>query len=85
MVLISLGNLFSKLTFYNTRAEDEYKIKSLDDGLLVNAYIKAKELNLTRDFIILLEKEILWRGITIVDPLNQKVLIRKTNKNVFMK
>ena len=40
-------------------------MRKLSDELLVEAYYKAKELNLSPDFISLIEKELHRRSLTI--------------------
>ncbi|MDV2581773.1 sporulation histidine kinase inhibitor Sda [Alkalibacillus haloalkaliphilus] len=40
---------------------------NLDDSTLINAYHEAVEINLSKDFINLLEKEITFRGFKLED------------------
>ncbi|MBB6454629.1 developmental checkpoint coupling sporulation initiation to replication initiation [Salirhabdus euzebyi] len=44
----------------------------LSDNALINAYQKALQLNLEKDFIILLEKELKNRGVNLKE-INKKV------------
>ncbi|WP_078555584.1 sporulation histidine kinase inhibitor Sda [Bacillus alkalicellulosilyticus] len=49
-------------------------MEKIDDDLLIEAYIKAVELNLERDFISILEQELKRREIVITHNLKPETV-----------
>jgi len=41
-------------------------MKSMSDEILIDSYLKARELNLNKDFLSLLEEEIERRNLTVI-------------------
>jgi len=48
------------------------EVQHLSDELLLESYLKAKELNLSTDFISLIEEEIIRRQVNIPAAANSK-------------
>ncbi|MBV7505900.1 sporulation histidine kinase inhibitor Sda [Bacillus sp. sid0103] len=55
--------IFPIIEHFIFKSEVEFAVRKLSDELLIESYFKARELNLSPDFIGLIESEMLRRSL----------------------